>query len=167
MKQLPVLLHGATRAFGLEETKRTLWTPKNIDKDFIFPQHQIFNWQCSLTNCYLCCKPLLFAVQLEGKNFRNSRKVCKPLGCASLISKFSEFFQHPACKPIKKYGLLLKYGNASWQVLDAEKYPNSQDLMKFKKTIFPFIFVGHEMNYSQLGATWLVEYSASHIQLME
>ena len=39
--------------------------------------------------------------------------------------------------------------------------------MKFKKTIFPFIFVGHEMDYSQLDATWLVEYSASYIQLME
>ena len=43
------------------------------------------------------------------------------------------------------------------------------EFKKFNKTINPFVLVGYETGYSQLGATRLVGYLPSHIQraLME
>ena len=43
------------------------------------------------------------------------------------------------------------------------------ELKEFNKTIIPFVLVGYETGYSQLGATRLVGYFPSHIQraLME
>ena len=46
---------------------------------------------------------------------------------------------------------------------------NFWSLKEFNKTIIPFVLVGYETGYSQLGATRLVGYLPSHIQraLME
>jgi len=43
------------------------------------------------------------------------------------------------------------------------------EFKEFNKTIIPFVLVGYETGYSQLGATRLVGYLPSHIQraLME
>ena len=38
------------------------------------------------------------------------------------------------------------------------------EFMEFNKTIIPFVLVGHETGYNQLGATCLVGYLPSHIQ---
>ena len=39
------------------------------------------------------------------------------------------------------------------------------EFKEFNKTIIPFVLVGYETGYSQLGATRLVGYLPSHIQL--
>ena len=44
------------------------------------------------------------------------------------------------------------------------KYPYSEDLIKFNKTIIPFTLVWYEIGYSKVSATHLVGYLPFHIQ---
>ena len=44
------------------------------------------------------------------------------------------------------------------------KYPNSEDFIKFNKTIIPFTLVWYEIGYSKVSATHLVGYLPFHIQ---
>ena len=44
------------------------------------------------------------------------------------------------------------------------KYPYSEDLIKFNKTIIPFALVWYEIGYSKVSATHLVGYLPFHIQ---